>query len=85
MRANDGIDLGRATDLITDGAMGEVTHLVLEWGGVDAEVPVSAVSPDEDGEFATYSSDASDVEPEQREVRDLWTDRGWTGKRSREE
>jgi hypothetical protein len=85
VRANDGTDLGRATDLITDGVTGEVTHLVQGWGGVDAEVAVSAVALDEDGEFATYSPDASDVEPEQREVRDLWTDRGWTGKRSREE
>ena len=63
VRANDGTDLGRVTDLITDGATGEVTHLVLEWEGVDTEVPVSAVALDEDGEFATYSPDASDVEP----------------------
>jgi hypothetical protein len=60
VRANDGTDLGRVTDVITDGATGEVTHLVLEWGGVDAEVAVSAVALDEDGEFATYSPD---VEP----------------------
>ena len=85
VRANDGTDLGRVTDVITDGATGEVTHLVLKWGGVDTEVAVSAVVLDEDGEFATYSPDASDVEPEQREVRDLWTDRGWTRKRNREE
>lgn len=63
VRANDGTDLGRVTDVITDGATGEVTHLVLESGGVDAEVAVSAVALDEDGEFATYSPDASDVEP----------------------
>jgi sporulation protein YlmC with PRC-barrel domain len=42
VRANDGTDLGRVTDVITDGATGEVTHLVLEWEGVDAEVPLSA-------------------------------------------
>jgi hypothetical protein len=63
VRANDGTDLGRVTDVITDGATGEVTHLVLEWEGVDAEVPLSAVTLDEDGDFATYSPDASDVEP----------------------
>ena len=63
VRANDGTDLGRVTDVITDGATGEVTHLVLKWGGVDTEVAVSAVALDEDGEFATYSPDASDVEP----------------------
>ena len=63
VRANDGTDLGRVTDVITDRATGEVTHLVLEWGGVYAEVAVSAVSLDEDVEFATYSPDASDVEP----------------------
>jgi len=63
VRANDGTDLGRVTDVITNGATGEVTHLVLEWGGVDTEVAVSAVVLDEDGEFATYSPDASDVEP----------------------
>ena len=63
VRANDGTDLGRVTNVITDGATGEVTHLVLERGGVDAEVAVSAVALDEDGEFATYSPDASDVEP----------------------
>lgn len=63
VRADDGSDLGRVTDVIADGATGEVTHLVLEWGGVDTEVEVSAVAFDEDGEFATYSPDASDVEP----------------------
>lgn len=63
VRANDGTDLGRVTDVIADEATGEVTHLVLERGGVDAEVAVSAVVLDEDGEFATYSADASDVEP----------------------
>src|SRR5829696_1835354 len=63
VRANDGTDLGRVTDVITNGATGEVTHLVLKWGGVDTEVAVSAVVLDEDGEFATYSPDASDVEP----------------------
>ena len=63
VRANDGTDFGRVTDVITDGATGEVTHLVLKRGGVDTEVAVSAVVLDEDGEFATYSPDASDVEP----------------------
>jgi hypothetical protein len=63
VRANDGTDLGRVTDVITDRATGDVTHLVLKRGGVDAEVAVSAVALDEDGEFATYSPDASDVEP----------------------
>ena len=63
VRANDGTDLGRVTDVIADEATGEVTHLVLKRGGVDAEVAVSAVTLDEDGEFATYSPDASDVEP----------------------
>ena len=63
VRANDGTDLGRVTDVITNGATGEVTHLVLKRGGVDTEVAVSAVVLDEDGEFATYFPDASDVEP----------------------
>ncbi|HEV2744747.1 MAG TPA: PRC-barrel domain-containing protein [Rubrobacter sp.] len=63
VRTSDGTDLGRVTDVITDRATGEVTHLLLKSGGVDAEVSVSAVSLDEDGEFATYSPDASDVEP----------------------
>ena len=36
VRANDGTDLGRVTDVITDRAKGEVTHLVLESGGVQA-------------------------------------------------
>jgi hypothetical protein len=63
VRANDGTDLGRVTDVITDEATGEVTHLVLERGGVNAEVALSAVAIDEDEDFATYSPDASDVEP----------------------
>ena len=63
VRANDGTDLGRVTYVITDGATGEVTHLVLEWGGVQAQVAVSVVTLDADGEFATYSPDASDVGP----------------------
>jgi hypothetical protein len=63
VRANDGTDLGRVTDVIKDGATGEVTHLVLEWEGVDVEVPLSAVTLDEDRDFATYSPDASYAEP----------------------
>jgi PRC-barrel domain protein len=63
VRAGDGTDLGRVTDVITDRATGEATHLVLKWGGVEAEIAVSAVALDEDGEFATYSPDASDVGP----------------------
>ena len=49
VRANDGSDLGRVTDVITDEATGEVTHLVLEREGVDAEVALSAVALDEGG------------------------------------
>jgi sporulation protein YlmC with PRC-barrel domain len=63
VRANDGTDLGRVTDVITDRATGDVTHLVLKSGGVDAQVAVSVVTFDEEGEFAIYSPDASDVEP----------------------
>jgi sporulation protein YlmC with PRC-barrel domain len=63
VRANDGTDLGRVRDVITDRMTGEVTHLVLESGGVYTEVAVSDVALDEDGEFAIYSPDASDVEP----------------------
>ena len=63
VRAGDGTDLGRVTDVITDQATGEVTHLVVESGGVEAQVAASIVIIDEDGEFATYSPDASDVEP----------------------
>lgn len=63
VRANDGTDLGRVTDVITDRATREVTHLVLESGGVEAQVAISVVTFDEDEEFATYSPDASDVEP----------------------
>ncbi len=63
VRANDGTDLGRITDVVTERATGEVTHLILKSGGVEAQVAVSVVTFDEDAEFATYSSDASDVEP----------------------
>ena len=63
VRANDGTDLRRITDVITDRATGEVIRLILERGGVEAEVAVPAVSLEEDGEFATYSPDASDVKP----------------------
>jgi len=63
VKANDWTDLGRVTDVITDRATGEVIRLILERGGVEVEVAVSAVSLEEDGEFATYSPDASDVKP----------------------
>ena len=63
VRASDGTDLGRVTGVITDRATGEATHLVLEWGGVEAQVAASVVIIDKDGEFATYSPDASDVGP----------------------
>ena len=63
VKANDWTDLGRVTDVITDRATGEVIRLILERGGVEVEVAVSAVSLEEDGKFATYSPDASDVKP----------------------
>ena len=62
-RAADGEEVGRISEVLTDEESGEVTHAVVERGDERFEVPVSALSFDEDADFATFHADRSDEEP----------------------
>lgn len=62
-RLEDGTVAGRIAETILDEESGEVTHAVIERDGERFEVPVSAISLDEDADFATFHADASDDEP----------------------
>jgi hypothetical protein len=63
-RGADGTQIGRISEVITDEASGEVTHVLVEREeGEDLEVPISALVLDPDADFATFHADPSDDEP----------------------
>ena len=62
-RTAEGEEVGRVTDVLIDEQSGEVTHVVLEGGDEQFEVPISALSLDPDADFATFHADRSDEEP----------------------
>ena len=64
-RSADGTEVvGRISEVITDGATGEVTHVLVESeDGDQTEVPISEVTLDAEADFAAFGADASDVEP----------------------
>lgn len=62
-RLEDGTVAGRITDVITDEESGEVTRAVIERDGDNFETPISALSLDEEADFATFHADRSDDEP----------------------
>jgi sporulation protein YlmC with PRC-barrel domain len=70
-RDEDGAEIGRISEVITDEESGEVTHVVierllervLETGDERFEAPISAISVDADADFATFHADPSDEEP----------------------
>ncbi len=62
-RTASGEELGRISDVLTDEDSGEVTHVVVEREDERFEVPVAALSFDEEADFATFHADCSDEEP----------------------
>ena len=62
-RTLEGEDLGRITEVITDGASGEVTHVLVERDEGESEVPISEISLDPEADFAIFRADPSDAEP----------------------
>lgn len=62
-RTADGEEIGRISEVLTDEATGEVTHVVAERGDRRFELPISAISLDPEADFATFHADRSDEEP----------------------
>lgn len=62
-RDAEGEELGRISEVVADEASGEVTHVVVERGEENLEVPIARLVLDPEADFATVSSDASDAEP----------------------
>ncbi len=63
-RGADGVQIGRISEVITDEASGEVTHVLVEREeGEELEVPISALVLDPEADFATFHADPSDEEP----------------------
>lgn len=63
-RAEDGTEVGRISQVVTDEESGEVTHvLVRPEEGEEIEVPISSITLDPEADFATFHSDPSDDEP----------------------
>ncbi|MGI9049726.1 MAG: PRC-barrel domain-containing protein [Rubrobacteraceae bacterium] len=62
-RTAEGEEVGRISEVLTDEDSGEVTHVVLEREDERFEVPVAALSFDEEADFATFHADRSDEEP----------------------
>ncbi|MDQ4106706.1 MAG: PRC-barrel domain-containing protein [Actinomycetota bacterium] len=62
-RTEDGDEIGRISEVLTDENTGEVTHVVAERGDQRFEIPISAISLDPEADFATFHADRSDEEP----------------------
>jgi hypothetical protein len=62
-RTAEGEEVGRISEILTDEASGEVTHVVVEREDQRFEVPITAISLDAEADFATFHADRSDEEP----------------------
>ena len=63
-RMQDGTEVGRVLEVLTDEATGNVTHVVVEADEEERiEVPIGDLDLDPDADFATYHADPSDEEP----------------------
>ena len=62
-RTQDGEEVGRISDVLTDEGSGELTYVVIEREEERLEVPITAISLDRDADFATFHADRSDEEP----------------------
>ena len=63
-RTEDGTEVGRISEVVTDERTGEVTHVVVETEEEELiEVPITALVLDPEADFATFHADPSDEEP----------------------
>jgi hypothetical protein len=63
-RTQDGTEVGRVLEVLTDEATGDVTHVVVETDEeVLREIPIGDLDLDPDADFATFHADPSDEEP----------------------
>ena len=63
-RMQDGTEVGRVLEVLTDEATGTVTHVVVEADEEELmEIPIGDLDLDPDADFATYHADPSDEEP----------------------
>jgi len=63
-RLADGAVIGRISEVVTDEASGEVTHVIVAGGEEEQiELPISALAIDVEADFASFHSDPSDEEP----------------------
>ncbi len=62
-RTPEGDEVGRISEVLTDEESGEATHVIVERGEQRFEVPIAAISSDEDADFATFHADRSDEGP----------------------
>lgn len=63
-RDENGAEVGRISEVVTDEETNEPTHFIIESEAGDSfEVPVTAVEADEDSDFATFHADRSDEIP----------------------
>ena len=63
-RTQDGTEVGRVLEVLTDEATGDVTHVVVETDEEErVEIPIGDLDLDPDADFATFHADPSDEEP----------------------
>ena len=63
-RTQDGTELGRVLEVLTEEATGNVTHVVVETDEEERmEIPIGDLDLDPDTDFATFHADPSDEEP----------------------
>ncbi len=63
-RTQDGTEVGRVLEVLTDEATGDVTHLVVETDEEErVEIPIGDLDLNPDADFATFHADPSDEEP----------------------
>jgi hypothetical protein len=63
-RTQDGTEVGRVLEVLTDEATGDVTHVVVETDEEErVEIPIGDLDLDPDADFATFQADTSDEEP----------------------
>jgi hypothetical protein len=63
-RTQDGTEVGRVLEVLTDESTGAVTHVVVETDGEErVEIPIGDLDLDPDADFATFHADPSDEEP----------------------
>lgn len=63
-RTQDGTEVGRVLEVLTDEATGDVTHVVVETDEEErVEIPIGDLDLDPDADFAIFHADPSDEEP----------------------